>query len=751
MIKKPWQIWSLFGLILLVVLPAMVWLTMQINHADRLREEDRAETELARRKAELQERINSALYRLDSWTTPLVAQEVARPYYLYQPFIDVVGYNSLVRAPVLPTPQLPNAAPQLPNSSDEQEASQQQQTLRPVPQTRQSFGGNNLDTQRPSPLLFGTSEYVIMHFQITSDNQVTSPQRPSGEGQSVAIAMCNIPEDQLRDNEIKLNLAEQFCKYEDLAFQCPTLPPANLEPENNSPAPQLLAANGPAPFHTTYRDSSFATGSSFTNGWAPPNIAEQLSSVKQFPKLPSLVKGGKGGKGSSGYGKGSKSEQQTDRNIDRGNREYNSRAEAAANTVDQQYRIQQGYNYSVLNDATNGPNDPFGAFPPQNNSNNFELQIASNAVLKSNLVREGMMRPIWLDDRLLLARRVEGEDKKLVQCCWLDWEKIEAVLKKEIADLLPECELQPVKDQKDLNLTRAMATLPVQLVVNSDKLLSTLALNSNPQISASPSALKLSMTVAWIGLGMAALASALLLRGVLKLSERRAAFVSAVTHELRTPLTTFRMYSEMLAEEMVPEEKRGEYAETMKHEADRLSNLVENVLQFAKLERGAGEGRNETINVLDLLGRFEDRLEHRASTMGMDFSIDLGETASALVSTDPGKVELIVFNLVDNACKYASHGDNNRIELTVQQTAGTIAISVRDYGPGVAAKFRKLLFKPFCKSDQDAADTASGVGLGLALCQQMAKSISGRVSFVPCDQGAKFALTLPVSNQQHDQ
>ena len=130
MIKKPWQIWSLFGLILLIVLPAMVWLTMQINDADRLREEDRAETELARRKAELQERINSALYRLDSWTTPLVAQEVARPYYLYQPFIEVVGFNSFIRAPALPTAQLPNAAPQIPNGSDEQAETQQRQTQR---------------------------------------------------------------------------------------------------------------------------------------------------------------------------------------------------------------------------------------------------------------------------------------------------------------------------------------------------------------------------------------------------------------------------------------------------------------------------------------------------------------------------------------------------------------------------------------------------------------------------------------------
>ena len=129
----------------------------------------------------------------------------------------------------------------------------------------------------------------------------------------------------------------------------------------------------------------------------------------------------------------------------------------------------------------------------------------------------------------------------------------------------------------------------------------------------------------------------------------------------------------------------------------------------------------------------------------MELSIDLGETAETVVATDASKVEQIVFNLVDNACKYAANSENNKITVVVQQTSGNINISVRDHGPGVAAKFRKLLFKPFCKSDQDAADTASGVGLGLALCQQMAKSIGGRVILADSDTGAKFVLQFPMS------
>ena len=729
MIKKPWQIWSLFGLILLIVLPAMVWLTMQINEADRLREDDRAETELARRKAELQERINSALYRLDSWTTPLVAREAARPYYLYQSFFDVAASDGFEQALGLPQPrpqaqgwrprqtvQQTSRPPQLqaPNSPFRM----QQQANLPA-QMRQEASPASTYTRRPSPLLFGTSEYVVMHFQISSDDQVTSPQRPMGEVQTTAMITCNIPENQILDNDTNLKLAEQFCNYQAIAFKCPTLPPTNWGVDGQPP--ELATAADDPPFQMVYSDPNFER---FTNGWGETNLQPpQLPPSKD--QVSSWVKGGK-----PQLGKGSKSQQQAGRNNDRGNREYNERAKNSVASVNQAYRDQQQlYN----NNFPDRPNLPENAFSPNEQT----------AATRSDFVREGVMRPIWLDGRLLLARRVEGEDKKLVQCCWLDWEQIQTELKEEIADLLPECELEPVQDKQDLQLSRAMATLPVQLVVNSDKLLSTLALSSNPQITAAPSALKLSLTIAWLGLGMAAVASALLLRGVLKLSERRAAFVSAVTHELRTPLTTFRMYSEMLAEEMVPEGKRGEYAETMKHEADRLSNLVENVLQFAKLERGVGVSRTESINILDLIGRFEDRMEHRANTMGMDFSIDLGQSASTMISTDPGKIELIVFNLVDNACKYASQGDNKQIELVVEQTAGTIAISVRDYGPGVTGKFRKLLFKPFCKSDQDAADTASGVGLGLALCQQMAKSIGGRVSFVDCNQGAKFILTIP--------
>ena len=120
------------------------------------------------------------------------------------------------------------------------------------------------------------------------------------------------------------------------------------------------------------------------------------------------------------------------------------------------------------------------------------------------------------------------------------------------------------------------------------------------------------LMVGWVAVLFALAAAALLVRGVMRLSERRATFVSSVTHELRTPLTTFRLYSDLLAEGMVrEEEKRGDYLRTMRSEADRLHHLVENVLAYSRIERGSARTRREQVALGDLLDRMRDRLAER--------------------------------------------------------------------------------------------------------------------------------------------
>ena len=238
-----------------------------------------------------------------------------------------------------------------------------------------------------------------------------------------------------------------------------------------------------------------------------------------------------------------------------------------------------------------------------------------------------------------------------------------------------------------------------------------------------------------------------MLRGVLKLSERRAAFVSAVTHELRSPLTTFRMYAEMLAEGMVRDDaQRTAYLETLRVEADRLSHLVDNVLQYARLERGRGRRRRVAISLKALMQSSTERLPQRARQAGME----LHETITArdavrTVITDPAAVEQILFNLVDNACKYASSAEDRRIHIRWSIGHRVAQIRVTDHGPGISAEQARRLFRPFSKTDQEAAQSAPGIGLGLALCQRLASDMEGRLSYDPGDgEGAAFLIELPL-------
>jgi signal transduction histidine kinase len=258
------------------------------------------------------------------------------------------------------------------------------------------------------------------------------------------------------------------------------------------------------------------------------------------------------------------------------------------------------------------------------------------------------------------------------------------------------------------------------------------------------SPVKMSLVVAWSSLLLGAAAVALLLKGVLALSERRAAFVSAVTHELRTPLTTFRMYAEMLAEGMVPDEaSRRRYLDTLRIEADRLTHLVENVLAYSRLERSKPGRRVGPIAADDLLATAGTRLADRAAQAGFELEVEADNAVrQTRVIADAAAVEQILFNLVDNACKYAATADDRRLHLEADAHGGWFYLRLRDHGPGIDSSRRRTLFQAFRKSAEDAAVSAPGVGLGLALCRRLARDMGGDLRYEPQSRGACFTLSL---------
>jgi signal transduction histidine kinase len=349
----------------------------------------------------------------------------------------------------------------------------------------------------------------------------------------------------------------------------------------------------------------------------------------------------------------------------------------------------------------------------------------------------GVSKPVWIGNRLLLARRVGWNGETVVQGSWLDWPQIKRHLLAEAADVLPDADLIAVKEDAPVDPGRMLAGLPVRLVMNEQASAGTAS-----------STLQWALWMGWGGVVLATAAAAALLHGVMSLSERRAAFVSSVTHELRTPLTTFRMYAEMLARGMVPDAAhRQEYFNTLQREAERLTLLVENVLAYARLERGRKPQALEQVTLDRLFHRVGSRLCHRAEQADMSCEIETASGAGAYeFTTDLNVVEQILFNLVDNAAKYARESNDRRIHVVANRNGKWMVLTVRDHGPGIAARHHRKGTPAFGKSAQESADTALGVGLGLALCRRLARQLGGRLEISTShDGGASVTLLLPVN------
>ena len=376
------------------------------------------------------------------------------------------------------------------------------------------------------------------------------------------------------------------------------------------------------------------------------------------------------------------------------------------------------------------------AFRSRQNSLFNDQQIAANqAVLPLPDVLGGVMTPVWLDDVLVLARRVRLGKAESIQGCQLDWPAIADNLVTRVRDLLPDAKLEPVRTSEPVEEARQLATLPVRLVPGAP-----------PLVRDGMSPLVLSLILAWVCFSLAGIAIGVLLAGALALSERRAAFVSAVTHELRTPLTAFRLYTDLLANHVeVAPAKRTHYVDTLRHEARRLQHLVENVLAYARLERGRRVAL-ESVRVEALLERIREPLDQRAAQAGLELHIEADEQARSVAArVDPSAVERILLNLTDNACKYARGGSQPEMNIDVTHTDNQVVVRVRDHGPGVSPNEVGRLFRPFHKSARDAAHSAAGVGLGLSLSRKLARDMGGDLTL---DQtvrdGACFVLTLPI-------
>ena len=443
---------------------------------------------------------------------------------------------------------------------------------------------------------------------------------------------------------------------------------------------------------------------------------------------------------------------------DRARFDFNSRAQTLQRAIEESKNAGQDSlnsknyppnNYGTLNNSAWPFPPPAPDSSPKQAEKDAKSPVPAPPVPPTNFLNPlvgppvnihlGSMRPQWLaaadgSEILVLARVATIDGKTVYQGVIVDWPKLQLVLKEELGDRFPATALVPVMDAAGVSPDRAMTALPVQL-------------DPGPPPEPPPAGwtpLRVGLLLAWLAALVACAAVGLSGWSLIDLAERRIRFVSAVTHELRTPLTSLRLYLDLLTSGMIHDEaKKQEYLNTLAAESERLHRLVDNVLDFAKLEKRRAGGDLKPVAVGALLDQLQATWAERVAADGKELVVASALPGGAQVCTDAAMVQQIVGNLIDNARKYARDAADPRIWLRVLPGTGRIVFEVEDRGAGIPAGERKSVFKPF-RRGATADATAGGAGLGLALAKQWAEALGGTVAYRPGAPGACFRLELPV-------
>ncbi len=346
------------------------------------------------------------------------------------------------------------------------------------------------------------------------------------------------------------------------------------------------------------------------------------------------------------------------------------------------------------------------------------------------------------EGELFILRQVHTGHGIFLQGALMNMDYLNSLLPKHIKEALPECRVsafnpfspQAAATQKEVG----------SLYFGSEPLVFHPGSIANINTVDYGKMLFWTLALIWSMVLLGAVGVIWLMLGAYRLEQRRGDFVSAVTHELRTPLTSFSLYTEMLEDGLVPEHKKPEYYANMQRECRRLEHLIDNVLAYSRLQRNAIRRTKDTLTVQELFEPIAEKIERRLTEAGFKFTFILAQPIRILpIKTDSVAVEQIMDNLTTNAIKYAKV-DKARIQLTVQADRHNIVVRFRDNGPGISRKNAKLVFLPFSRTRDATESRKPGVGLGLSLARDTARSLGGDLQLeFGALRGASFILTLP--------
>ena len=229
----------------------------------------------------------------------------------------------------------------------------------------------------------------------------------------------------------------------------------------------------------------------------------------------------------------------------------------------------------------------------------------------------------------------------------------------------------------------------------------------------------------------------------LELGKMKSDFVSTVSHEFKSPLTSIRQLAEMLQTGRVPsDERRQQYYNVLLEQSERLSLLIDNILDFARMEEGKKEFEFETADMRplleELISTIQQQVRHEGFTLQAEIDKDLPS-----IQVDRSAITQAITNLIDNAIKYSGEADKIYVRGFTEDQH--LIITVQDFGVGIKAEETDKVFERFYRGGDELTRTVKGSGLGLTLVKQIVQAHHGSVHVESkLGSGSTFSIKLPI-------
>jgi len=233
----------------------------------------------------------------------------------------------------------------------------------------------------------------------------------------------------------------------------------------------------------------------------------------------------------------------------------------------------------------------------------------------------------------------------------------------------------------------------------------------------------------------------------LRMAEMRSQFIASVSHELKTPLTAIRIFAETLRMDRFKDTQvKMEYLDTIVNESHRLTRLLNNVLDFSKIEKGKRTYRKEPACLSDIVHAAVQATQYPLKQQDFHLNVQVEEKLPD-ICVDRDAMAQAILNLLSNAMKYS--GESRRIELRVRKKAGHAVIEVSDQGIGIDPTHQKRIFEKFYRVPSEQNQRIPGTGLGLALVFHIVKAHDGHIEVQSAlGKGSTFSIHLPVENER---